>query len=84
MMPNMDGYTTLTRLRGHPATREIPVVILTAQDQPFYRTLSAGVGAVAHMTKPFSSSLLSETVQRILAERQTRVTEERPTRRAPG
>lgn len=66
MMPNMDGYTTLTRLRGHPLTKEIPVIMLTGQVDPVYRTLSAGVGAVAHLTKPFSPRQLTETVERVL------------------
>lgn len=66
MMPNMDGYTTLTRLRGHPLTKEIPVIMLTGQVEPVYRTLSAGVGAVAHLTKPFSPRQLTETVERVL------------------
>jgi len=67
MMPEMDGYTALTRLRGHPATRSIPVIVLTGQGEPIYRTLSLGVGAVAHLTKPFSPERLTETVQRVLA-----------------
>jgi twitching motility protein PilU len=77
MMPRMDGYTALTRLRGQPATREIPVIILTGQGEPVYRSLSVGVGAVAHLTKPFSPGLLVETAQRILAEQASRVGEER-------
>jgi two-component system, OmpR family, response regulator len=68
MMPRMDGYTTLTRLRGHPATRDIPVIVLTGQAEPVYRTLSAGVGAVAHLTKPFSPEELTRTVRRVIAE----------------
>lgn len=66
MMPNMDGYTTLTRLRGRPDTRAIPVIVLTGQPEPVYRTLSAGVGAVAHLTKPFSPRQLTDTVRRAL------------------
>ncbi len=69
MMPRMDGYTTLTRLRGQPVTREIPVIVLTGQSEPVYRTLSAGVGAVAHLTKPFSAEQLTDTVLRVLEGR---------------
>lgn len=68
MMPNMDGYTALARLRGHLLTKDIPVIVLTGQTQPVYRTLSAGVGAVAHLTKPFSPRQLTETVRRVLGE----------------
>ena len=43
MMPRVDGYSALTRLRGRPETREIPVIILTGQGDPLYRDLSAGI-----------------------------------------
>ncbi len=72
MMRTMDGYTALTLLRGQPTTREIPVIILTGQEEPIYQTLSAGVGAVAHLTKPFSPGQFTATVRRILAEREGR------------
>lgn len=51
-----DGYTALTRLQGKPAGRA----------EPIYRTLSTGVGAVAHLTKPFSPGQLTEMVRRVL------------------
>ncbi len=66
LMPGVDGYTTLTRLRGEPRTMDIPVVILTARAEPIYGTLSAGVGAAAHVTKPFSPRQFTETVRRVL------------------
>jgi CheY-like chemotaxis protein len=72
MMQVMDGYTALTRLRGHPATRDIPVIILTGQEEPIYRTLSFGVGAVAHLMKPFSPAVLTDTVRRVLAQAEAR------------
>jgi len=66
MMPRMDGYTTLTRLRGHPMTAGVPVIVITGQGDPVYRTLSEGVGAEAHVTKPFSPLQFTETVRRVL------------------
>lgn len=69
MMRVMDGYTTMTRLRARPEMRNIPVIVLTGQEEPIYRTLSKGVGAAAHLTKPFSPGELTHTVQRLLGER---------------
>lgn len=66
MMPSVDGYATLIRLRGHPLTRDIPVIILTGQHAPLYRTLSVGVGATAHLAKPFLPEQLVETVRQVL------------------
>ncbi len=66
MMPRLDGYATVTRLAGDPSTRHIPVIMLTGQAGPVYRTLSFCVGAKAHLTKPFSSDQLLATVRQIL------------------
>jgi CheY-like chemotaxis protein len=66
MMPSMDGYTAVARLRGHLATAKIPVIMLTGCTDPSYRQLSGGMGAAAHMTKPFSPVLLSELAQEMV------------------
>ncbi len=68
MMARLDGYTTLTRLQGHAVTQGIPVIILTGQVDPRFQALSAGLGAVAHVTKPFSRRQLVETVRRVVAD----------------
>ena len=69
MMPAMDGYTTMTRLRRDPGTALIPVIVITGHSNPAYRSLSEGIGATAHVTKPFSARELVETVRRVLGER---------------
>ena len=66
IMPGVDGYTVLTRLRGEPATGGIPVIVVTGQALPIYRTLSLGVGATVHMTKPFSHAQFARTVARLV------------------
>jgi CheY-like chemotaxis protein len=63
MMPKMDGYTAVARLRGQPATAKIPIIMLTGCMDPAYRQLSAGIGAAAHLTKPFSPIVLGELAQ---------------------
>jgi CheY-like chemotaxis protein len=66
IMPGADGYTALARLNGDPATRDIPVVTITGYGAPIYRTLSAGLGARFHLSKPFSPHQLLATVRGIL------------------
>jgi CheY-like chemotaxis protein len=66
MMPRMDGYTVVTRLAGDLTTRDIPVVVLTGQMDPLYRTVSFGLGAAAHLTKPFSSRQLLATLREVV------------------
>jgi CheY-like chemotaxis protein len=66
MMPTMDGYTAVARLRGQPATAGIPVIMLTGCTDPAYGQLSEGMGAAAHMTKPFSPFVLGELAQQMV------------------
>jgi CheY-like chemotaxis protein len=66
MMPKMDGYTAVARLRGQPTTAGIPIIMLTGCLDPAYRELSEGMGAAAHLTKPFSPVLLGELAQEMV------------------
>ena len=63
MMPSMDGYTAVARLRGNAGTVGIPVIMLTGCMDPAYRELSTGMGASAHLTKPFSPRQLGEVAR---------------------
>jgi two-component system alkaline phosphatase synthesis response regulator PhoP len=69
MMPKMDGFEVLKRLQANPATREIPIIMLTAkaQDQDVFYGWSAGVSA--YLTKPFNPLELLTFVKRILSGR---------------
>jgi two-component system alkaline phosphatase synthesis response regulator PhoP/two-component system response regulator VicR len=69
MMPRMDGFETLKRLQANPATREIPVIMLTAkaQDADVFRGWASGVSA--YLTKPFNPLELITFVKRILSGR---------------
>jgi CheY-like chemotaxis protein len=68
MMPTMDGYTAVARLRGEPATADIPVIMITGWTDPTYSRLSEGMGVAAHVTKPFSPMELAELAQRMVRE----------------
>jgi CheY-like chemotaxis protein len=68
MMPRMDGYTTIARLRGRPGTAAIPVIVITGRLDPAFDALSAGVGATAHLTKPFAPATLLATARRLVED----------------
>jgi two-component system cell cycle response regulator len=60
MMPGMDGFEVCRRLKGDPATYHIPIVIITALDQPADRVAGLEAGADDFLTKPVSEvSLLA-------------------------
>ncbi|MDD5297733.1 MAG: two-component system response regulator [Rhodocyclaceae bacterium] len=52
MMPGMDGYQVFELLHGDPATREIPVIFVTAMDSHEAEIRGLAVGAVDYITKP--------------------------------
>ena len=72
MMPEMDGYEVCTRLKGDPATRDIPVIFLTAKTEAEDETKGFGVGAVDYIHKPFSPPVVLARVQTQLNLRDTR------------
>src|SRR5207302_6846711 len=60
-LPVMDGWTVLDHLKHHPATRHIPVHIVSAGDTDAGRTNALRAGAVAFLQKPIEKEHLDET-----------------------
>ena len=54
MMPEMDGYEVLRRMRDDPRTREVPVIFVTAMSGPEDEQRGFALGAVDYITKPIS------------------------------
>jgi len=63
MMPDMDGFEVCRRLKGNPATHHIPVVMVTALDQPSDRVAGLEAGADDFLTKPVSDVALIARVR---------------------
>jgi two-component system OmpR family response regulator len=66
MMPDMDGPTTLTKLRSNPAAHAIPVVFITARTQARERERFLALGAVGIIAKPFDAMQLAQTAKGFL------------------
>lgn len=62
MMPGMDGYEVIRRLKSHPVTADIPVIFLTALDEPEEVTKAFQAGAIDYITKPFNPDELNSRV----------------------
>jgi len=67
MMPRLDGFDTLQRLRESAPTAAIPVILLTARAQGADRMKGLERGADDYVTKPFEPSELVVRVQAMLA-----------------
>lgn len=66
MMPRMDGWQVLARMRSDEALAEIPVVMLTALSSEVDRIRGQLSGAVQYVTKPFELPELLEAVSLVL------------------
>ena len=62
MMPEMDGYEVCRRLKAEQATRDIPVIFLTALTAQDDETRGLALGAVDYITKPINPAILQARV----------------------
>lgn len=58
MMPGIDGHEVCKRLKSNPATKNIPVIFISAKSDEADEALGFEIGAVDYIAKPFSSSLV--------------------------
>ncbi len=72
MMPEMDGLEVCTRLQADPVTQGIPVIFLTARNQPDQIAAGFDAGGVDYITKPFAAPELLARVRTHLELRDTR------------
>jgi two-component system, cell cycle response regulator len=63
MMPDMDGLEVCRRLKSNPATHHIPVVMVTALDQPSDKVRGLEAGADDFLTKPIAELALIARVR---------------------
>jgi CheY-like chemotaxis protein len=65
MMPRLNGFDTVARLRDDPATADIPVVVVTGRAQAADMARGRDLGVEAYLTKPFEPAELVEVVTRL-------------------
>ncbi len=75
MLPEMDGFEICKALRLDPATRRMPILMLTAKAGEIDRVLGLELGADDYLTKPYSPRELLLRIKKILARGQA---EEKP------
>jgi type II secretory ATPase GspE/PulE/Tfp pilus assembly ATPase PilB-like protein/ActR/RegA family two-component response regulator len=68
-LPNVDGYTVLAQLRSRPATRNLPVLVLSARGDEDNEVRVLRLGATDFLTKPFRPRALSARVEATLQRR---------------
>ena len=63
MMPGMDGHEVCARLKAEAATRDVPVIFLTARSDVADETRGLALGAVDYITKPISPPIVLARVR---------------------
>jgi two-component system, OmpR family, alkaline phosphatase synthesis response regulator PhoP len=66
MLPEMDGLDVTRALREDPATRKLPIIMLTARVEEADRLIGLELGADDYITKPFSPRELVARVRAVL------------------
>ena len=65
-LPDGDGFEVLARLRRHPVLGSLPVVMLTARNDPADIGKGLVLGADAYITKPYTRNILADVIRRVL------------------
>ncbi len=66
VLPGMNGFAALRMLRRDPATREIPIVMISGNEQATEQFYAQRIGADDFMKKPFSRSEVFARIERLL------------------
>lgn len=68
-LPGVDGYAVLSQLRSRPATRQIPIIVLTAKGDEDNEVRVLELGADDFLTKPFRAKALAARLESALGRR---------------
>lgn len=65
-MPNMDGISLIRAVRSNPATKFIPIVMLTTESQEARKKEGKAAGATGWIVKPFKPQQLLMVVKKVI------------------
>jgi len=74
VMPEMDGFAVLSRIKANPAAADVPVIFLTARTGAEEEKRGLLAGAVDYISKPISPAIMLTRVEKELTVRQARRT----------
>ncbi len=72
IMPEMDGFQVLERMKSDPSLREIPVIVISALDEMESILRCIEMGATDYLPKPFDAGLLRARLNASLADKRLR------------
>jgi two-component system phosphate regulon response regulator PhoB len=76
MLPGLDGLEVCKAIKNDPATRDLPVIMLTAKGEEADIVAGLELGADDYITKPFSPRVMTARVKAVLRRKHTRPSDE--------
>jgi two-component system, OmpR family, alkaline phosphatase synthesis response regulator PhoP len=70
MLPGVDGLAVCKRLRAHPRTTQVPIIMVTAKGEDSDVVTGLEVGADDYLAKPFSPKVLVARIRNVLRRRE--------------
>jgi two-component system chemotaxis response regulator CheY len=67
-MPGMDGLALLRAVRGHPAVRKLPFILVTGRGDNALVVTAAQAGVNNYIVKPFTGEMLREKVEAVVGK----------------
>ena len=67
-MPEMDGMGLLRAVRGHPAVRKLPFILVTGRGDNALVVSAAQAGVNNYIVKPFTSAMLREKIEAVVGK----------------
>ena len=67
-MPVMDGLALLRAVRGHPAARKLPFILLTGRSDRELVIKAAQAGANNYLIKPFTAEILRQKIEQVMGK----------------
>ncbi|MFO0981419.1 MAG: response regulator [Planctomycetota bacterium] len=71
MMPGIDGWETLERLKNDTDTADIPVIVFTGRESQQGASKSQKLGAASYLRKPFRPDVIVETIRQQIEQSHT-------------
>ena len=66
MLPEEDGLSILKKLRARPATKRLPIIMLTAKGETYDKVLGLELGADDYIVKPFETKEVTARIKAVL------------------
>jgi two-component system chemotaxis response regulator CheY len=67
-MPEMDGLGLLRAVRGHPAVRKVPFILLTGRGDRELVVKAAQAGVNNYLVKPFTAEILRQKIEQVVGK----------------